>query len=69
MSVEMKIWPLNIDKAMDQNPFHSSVRINVSFFFPKSLYTMKHDIGFSRFEIGIFCVQLKIFLEVEIYFS
>ena len=61
MSVEMKILLLNIDKALDQRPFHSGVRINVSFFFPKSLNTIKHGIGVSWFDIGIFCVQLKIF--------
>ena len=57
MSVEMKILLLNIDKAMDQRPFHSSVRINVSFFFPKSLNTIKHGIGVSWFDIGIFVLS------------
>ena len=73
MKWNIEIWMvqcvrLSPPKLETKRAFNSGVRINVSFFFPKSLYTMKHDIGYSRFDIGIFCVQLKIFLEIEIYF-
>ena len=55
MKWNIEIWMvqcvrLSPPKLETKRAFNSNVRINVSLVSQKSLYTMKHDIGFSRFE-------------------
>ena len=58
---------MNFDRAVDQNPLHSSVRLNVSVFSKKSLHNeVQHWILLVRHR-NILC-SAKNALQIEIHF-